>query len=172
MIKKTGETIIPANGFNIIATANTKGQGSDDGRFVAAQVIDEAFLERFVANIDQPFPSSPIESKIVEKHMNSYDVDDSEFVTKLVAWSKIIRKTFDDDGVDEVVSTRRLCHIAKAYSIFGNRLTAIKMCISRFETETRDAFLDLYTKIDAGEIDADAEDLPSTDEVVGNQPPF
>lgn len=172
MIKKTGETIIPANGFNIIATANTKGQGSDDGRFVAAQVIDEAFLERFVANIDQPFPSSPIESKIVEKHMNSYDVDDSEFVTKLVAWSKIIRKTFDDDGVDEVVSTRRLCHIAKAYSIFGNRLTAIKMCISRFETETRDAFLDLYTKIDAGEIDADAEDLPSTDEADGNQPPF
>jgi len=165
MIKKTGETIIPANGFNIIATANTKGQGSDDGRFVAAQVIDEAFLERFVANIDQPFPSSPIESKIVEKHMNSYDVDDSEFVTKLVAWSKIIRKTFDDNGVDEVVSTRRLCHIAKAYSIFGNRLTAIKMCISRFETETRDAFLDLYTKIDAGEIDADAEDLPSTNEV-------
>ncbi len=172
MIKKTGETVIPANGFNIIATANTKGQGSDDGRFVAAQVIDEAFLERFVANIDQPFPTSATESKIVEKHMNSYDVSDLEFVTKLVAWSKIIRKTFEDDGVDEVVSTRRLCHIAKAYSIFGNRLTAIKMCISRFESETRDAFLDLYTKIDAGEIDVEADDLPSTDEVLGNEPPF
>lgn len=170
MIKKTGETVLPAKGFNIIATANTKGQGSDDGRFVAAQVIDEAFLERFVANIDQPFPTSAIEAKIVEKHMNSYDVDDSEFVTKLVAWSKIIRKTFDDDGVDEVVSTRRLCHIAKAYSIFANRLTAIKMCISRFEIETREAFLDLYTKIDSGEIDPDAEetkvdDTPATGEV-------
>jgi|TARA_B100001094_G_scaffold333132_1_gene408907 cobaltochelatase CobS len=163
LIKKTGETVSPANGFNIIATANTKGQGSDDGRFVAAQVIDEAFLERFVANIEQSFPSSPIESKIVGKHMNSYDVEDSEFITKLVAWSKIIRKTFDDDGVDEVVSTRRLCHIAKAYSIFGNRLTAIKMCISRFETETRDAFLDLYTKIDAGEIDPDAEETPAAE---------
>ena len=158
LIKKTGETVSPARGFNIIATANTKGQGSDDGRFVAAQVIDEAFLERFVANINQPFPSSAIESKIVEKHMHAYDVDDSDFITLLCAWSKIIRKTFDDDGVDEVVSTRRLCHIAKAYSIFANRLTAIKMCISRFETETRDAFLDLYTKIDAGEIDPDAEE--------------
>lgn len=158
MIKKTGETVAPAKGFNIIATANTKGQGSDDGRFVAAQVIDEAFLERFVANINQPFPSSAVETKIVEKHMNSYDVDDSEFVTKLVAWSKIIRKTFDDDGVDEVISTRRLCHIAKAYSIFANRLTAIQMCISRFETETREAFLDLYTKIDSGEIDPNAEE--------------
>jgi hypothetical protein len=90
----------------------------------------------------------------------------------LVAWSKIIRKTFEDDGVDEVVSTRRLCHIAKAYSIFGNRLTAIKMCISRFESETRDAFLDLYTKIDAGEIEVEADDLPSTDEALGNEPPF
>ena len=158
MIKKTGETVLPANGFNVIATANTKGQGSDDGRFVAAQVIDEAFLERFVANIDQPFPTSATEAKIVEKHMNSYDVEDPEFVTKLVAWSKIIRKTFDDDGVDEVVSTRRLCHIAKAYSIFSDRLTAIKMCISRFETETREAFLDLYSKIDAGEINPDEEE--------------
>jgi len=146
LIKKTGETVSPANGFNVIATANTKGQGSDDGRFVAAQVIDEAFLERFVASIDQPFPTSPIETKIVEKHMNSYDVDDSEFVTKLVAWSKIIRKTFDDDGVDEVVSTRRLCHI-----------------ISRFEAETREAFLDLYTKIDTGEIDPDAEETATAD---------
>tara|TARA_R100000734_G_C3318248_1_gene112207 strand:+ start:2455 stop:3639 length:1185 start_codon:yes stop_codon:yes gene_type:complete len=168
LIKKTGETVSPARGFNIIATANTKGQGSDDGRFVSAQVIDEAFLERFVANINQPFPSSAIESKIVEKHMRAYDVDDSDFITLLCAWSKIIRKTFDDDGVDEVVSTRRLCHIAKAYSIFANRLTAIKMCISRFETETRDAFLDLYTKIDAGEINPDAEE---TEEVNADEDP-
>jgi hypothetical protein len=173
LIKKTGETVSPANGFNVIATANTKGQGSDDGRFVSAQIIDEAFLERFVANINQPFPTSPIETKIVEKHMNSYDVDDSEFVTKLVAWSKIIRKTFDDDGVDEVVSTRRLCHIAKAYSIFANRLTAIKMCISRFETETREAFLDLYTKIDSGEINPDAEETPTADNTPADGPiPF
>lgn len=173
LIKKTGETVSPAKGFNIIATANTKGQGSDDGRFVAAQVIDEAFLERFVANIDQPFPNLAIESKIVEKHMNSFDVDDSEFVSKLVAWSKIIRKTFDDDGVDEVISTRRLCHIVKAYSIFGNRLTSIKMCISRFETETREAFLDLYTKIDSGEISAETEETPTVDTTPAEGPvPF
>jgi len=158
LIKKTGETAFPAPGFNVIATANSKGRGSDDGRYSAAQIIDDAFIERFVASIDQPYPEFNVEKKIVSKVMESLDIKDDEFAEKLVSWSSIIRKTYQADGVDEVVSTRRLCHIVKAYGIFNDRLTAIKMCITRFEEETREAFLDLYTKID-GEVGKDLGDL-------------
>jgi MoxR-like ATPase len=149
LVKKTGETVSPAPGFTVISTANTKGRGSDDGRYVAAQVIDDAFIERFVASIDQPYPEHNIELKIVKKHMESFGHVDEEFANKLVTWSTVIRKTFEDGGVDEVISTRRLCHIAKSFSIFQDRMKAIEVCINRFEKETRDAFLDLYTKIDA-----------------------
>lgn len=149
LLKKTGEVIHPAPGFNVIATANTKGRGSDDGRYTAASIIDDAFLERFVAAIDQPFPSPQIEEKIVKAHMLKYDSLDEEFLKKLVAWSNVIRKTFDADGVDEVISTRRLCHITKTYKIFNDRMKSIALCISRFDEETKDAFLDLYTKIDS-----------------------
>jgi hypothetical protein len=149
LIKKTGETIKPAPGFTVVATANTKGRGSEDGRYVAAQIIDEAFIERFVASIDQPYPEYGTELKIVKKHMTQYDCEDEQFAEYLVSWSSVIRKTYDAEGVDEVISTRRLCHIVKSYSIFKDRMTAIKMCINRFETETREAFLDLYSKIDA-----------------------
>ena len=155
MIKKIGEVVHPAPGFNVIATANTKGRGSEDGRYSAANIIDEAFIERFVATIDQPYPAFKIEHNIVSKHMESMGVNDPEFTDKLVAWSNVIRKTYDADGVDEVISTRRLCHIVKAYSIFNDRLTAISMCIARFEQETREAFLDLYTKIDVNSIKLD-----------------
>ena len=157
LIKKTGETSFPAPGFNVIATANSKGRGSEDGRYSAAQIIDDAFIERFVASIDQPYPDFNVEKKIITKVMESLEIKDDEFVEKLVGWSSIIRKTYDADGVDEVVSTRRLCHIVKAYGIFGDRLTAIKMCITRFEEETREAFLDLYTKLD-GEVSNDLSD--------------
>jgi len=157
LIKKTGETSFPAPGFNVIATANSKGRGSEDGRYSAAQIIDDAFIERFVASIDQPYPDFNVEKKIITKVMESLEIKDDEFVEKLVGWSSIIRKTYDADGVDEVVSTRRLCHIVKAYGIFGDRLTAIKMCITRFEDETREAFLDLYTKLD-GEVSNDLSD--------------
>ena len=156
LIKKVGEVVTPAQGFNVIATANTKGRGSDDGRYSAANIIDEAFIERFVATIDQPYPPYKVERNIISKHMEYFKVDDNEFVDKLVAWSSVIRKTYDAEGVDELISTRRLCHIVKAYSIFSDRLTAIKMCIARFETETREAFLDLYTKIDSNQIQAEA----------------
>jgi len=149
LIKKIGEVIRPAAGFNVIATANTKGRGSEDGRYSAANIIDEAFIERFVATIDQPYPGNTIEHKIIAKHMEAFDVDDSEFCDKLIAWSQVIRKTYESDGVDEVVSTRRLCHIVKAHSIFNDRMKSIMMCISRFDDETRSAFIDLYTKIDA-----------------------
>ena len=149
LIKKTGETVSPAHGFNVIATANTKGRGSDDGRYVAAQIIDEAFIERFVASIDQPYPEFATELKIVKKHMTSFECEDDEFANKLVSWSCVIRATFENEGVDEIVSTRRLCHIVKSFAIFRDRMTAIRMCIARFDTETREAFLDLYSKIDA-----------------------
>jgi MoxR-like ATPase len=157
LLKKTGEVVRPANGFNVIATANTKGRGSDDGRFTAASIIDDAFLERFVCVIDQPFPQPTIEKKIVLAHMSKFGVEDEEFTDKLIAWSNVIRKTFDADGVEEVISTRRLCHIVKTFSIFEDRMKSINMCISRFDEETRTAFLDLYTKIDESQLTEDGE---------------
>ena len=157
LVKKTGETIEPAKGFNVIATANTKGKGSEDGRFTAASIIDEAFLERFTISVDQKFLSATIEKKILKKHMDKFDIQDDEFVDRLVTWGDIIRKTFFDDGVDEVISTRRLCHIVQTFSIFTDRMKAIDLCISRFDEDTKEAFLDLYTKVDSGVI-VDGED--------------
>ena len=157
LVKKTGETISPAPGFNVIATANTKGKGSEDGRFTAASIIDEAFLERFTVAIDQKFPSPSIETKILNNHMTKFGTEDTDFVEKLVTWADIIRKTFYDEGVDEVISTRRLCHIAQTFSIFKNRAKAIDLCIARFDEDTKSAFLDLYSKVDAGVILADGE---------------
>lgn len=159
VVKKTGETISPAPGFNVVATANTKGKGSEDGRFTAASIIDEAFLERFTVSIDQPFPTLVTEKKIVIKHMEKFGDADTDFADKLVTWADVIRKTFYDDGVDEVISTRRLCHIVQTFSIFDNRMKAIDMCISRFDTDTKEAFLDLYTKVDSGVITQDQEEV-------------
>ena len=159
LIKKTGETVVPAEGFNVIATANTKGRGSDDGRFSAATIIDEAFLERFVSAVNQPWPSKAIEKKIVKNHMTKFDAMDEDFLEKLITWASIIRKTFEADGVDEVVSTRRLCHVIKTFSIFNDRVKSVEMCINRFDEDTITAFTDLYTKIDAGELtDEESED--------------
>ena len=157
LLKKTGQVVTPAEGFNVIATANTKGRGSDDGRFTAASIIDDAFLERFVCAIDQEFPSPVIEKKIVMAHMSKFGVEAEEFADKLIAWSNVIRKTFEADGVEEIVSTRRLCHIVKTYSIFEDRSKAIAMCINRFDEETRTAFLDLYTKIGESQLTEDGE---------------
>ena len=170
LVKKTGEVVTPAEGFNVIATANTKGKGSEDGRFTAASIIDDAFLERFTISVDQQFPSLNIEKKIVLKHMAKYDAIDSDFADKLVTWADIIRKTFYDDGVDEVISTRRLCHIVQTFSIFNKRDKAIDLCISRFDSDTKEAFLDLYSKVDADEIhprpDEDYEDKYNVSEEV------
>ena len=159
LVKKTGEVVQPAEGFNVIATANTKGKGSEDGRFTAASIIDDAFLERFTISVDQQFPSLNIEKKIVLKHMAKYDAIDSDFAEKLVVWADIIRKTFYDDGVDEVISTRRLCHIVQTFSIFNKRDKAIDLCISRFDNDTKEAFLDLYSKVDADEIQAEENNV-------------
>lgn len=148
LIKKTGEVVSPSNGFNVIATANTKGKGSDDGRFIAATIIDEAFLERFTITLEQPYPTSAIERKIVMKHMEKYNCVDKEFAELLTVWSETIRKTFEDGGVDEIVSTRRLCHIVQSFSIFNDRQKAIELCVNRFDEDTKEAFIDLYTKVD------------------------
>jgi len=150
LVKKTGETITPAPGFNVIATANTKGKGSEDGRFTAASIIDDAFLERFTVAVDQQFPSVSVEKKIVIKHMEKFDLVDDLFAENLVHWADIIRKTFYDDGVDEVISTRRLCHIVQTFSIFKDKMKSIDLCIARFDDDTKLAFLDLYTKVDQG----------------------
>ena len=151
-IKKTGEYVTPASGFTVVATANTKGKGSDDGRFIGTNVMNEAFLERFPITVEQSYPTPAIEKKIVDAVFADLKVNDAEFVEKLVDWADIIRKTFYDGGVDEIISTRRLVHIAKAYSIFGDRMKAIQMCINRFDDDTKVSFADLYSKIDAGVI--------------------
>ena len=145
-LKKTGRYVKPAAGFTVIATANTKGKGSDDGRFVGTNVLNEAFLERFPITFEQSYPSVSIETKI----LLNFGCD-SEFADNLVKWAGVIRKTFFDGGVDEVITTRRLVHIVQAYSIFGDRLTAITNCVNRFDDDTKQSFLDLYTKVDAGE---------------------
>ena len=145
-LKKIGKYVKPAAGFNIIATANTKGKGSEDGRFIGTNVLNEAFLERFPITFEQEYPSASIESKILINQGC-----DAAFTDNLIKWAGVIRKTFFDGGVDEVITTRRLVHIVQAYKIFGDRLTAITNCVNRFDDDTKQSFLDLYTKVDAGE---------------------
>ena len=148
--KKTGETIYPAPGFNIVATANTKGQGMGDGKYMSAQILDDAFLERFAVTIEQEYPSSKVEKKIIMKKMQRVEKVDEDFADKLVQWSDIIRKTFREGAIDDLISTRRLEHIVNAFAMFGDRMKAINLCIARFDEETKTSFLDLYTKVDAG----------------------
>jgi MoxR-like ATPase len=131
-----------------MATANTKGKGSEDGRFIAANIIDEAFLERFTITMEQPYPTSGTEKRIIVKHMEKFNKKDLEFAELLTIWSETIRKTFEDGGVDDLVSTRRLCHIVQTYSIFGDRNKAIELCVNRFDQDTKEAFIDLYQKVD------------------------
>jgi len=149
LIKKTGEVVEPKDGFNVIATANTKGKGSEDGRYSGASVIDDAFLERFTITLEQTFPTIATEEKIVMKHMSKFEAIDEEFAKLLVGWADAIRKTFYDEGIDEVISTRRLCHIVQTFSIFGKRDKAIALCVNRFDDDTKEAFIDLYEKVDA-----------------------
>jgi len=148
-LKKTGSFVKPSAGFNIIATANTKGKGSDDGRFIGTNVLNEAFLERFCVTFEQDYPSPSMEIQILRKHAANVGVHDDNFINRLVDWADIIRKTFFDGGIDEVISTRRLVHIVRAYSIFNNKAKSIQVCTNRFDDETKQAFLELYDKVDA-----------------------
>lgn len=163
--KKTGEMIRPAEGFTVIATANTKGRGTEDGRFIAAQILDEAFLERFPITVEQEYPSTTVEKKIVMNKMEFYGKLDEEFAVKLINWADIIRKTFKEGGVDEIISTRRLVNIAQAYSIFGDRMEAIKLCVNRFDDDTKTAFLDLYSKMETPPVEVEQSTEKIQDEI-------
>ncbi len=147
-LKKTGRYVNPAIGFNVIATANTKGKGSEDGRFIGTNVLNEAFLERFPVTFEQEYPSPNVEKKILKRVASNLGVSSNKFIDHIVDWGDIIRKTFYDGGIDEIISTRRLVHILRAYSIFGDKLKAIRVCINRFDDETKQAFLELYDKVD------------------------
>jgi len=148
-IKKINKWIRPIRGFNVFATANTKGKGSDDGRFIGTNILNEAFLERFAITMEQDYPSISVEKKILNAVLASLGCENEEFVEKLTNWADIIRKTFYDGGVDEIIATRRLVHICNAYAIFGDKMKSIQMCVNRFDEETKSAFLDLYSKVDA-----------------------
>ena len=156
-VKKINRFVKPKTGFNVIATANTKGKGSDDGRFIGTNILNEAFLERFAITIEQEYPTPATEKKILVGIMQSLGCLDDEFAQKLVDWADIIRKTFYDGGIDEIVATRRLVHIVNAFKIFGDRMKAIQLCVNRFDDETKQAFLDLYTKVD-GDVNKPSEE--------------
>ena len=156
-LKKTGRYVQPAAGFNVIATANTKGKGSEDGRFIGTNVLNEAFLERFALTFEQEYPTPAVETKILLRVAASVGKHDEEFCTNLANWADIIRKTFKDGGIDEVISTRRLVHIIRAYAIWSDRMKAIKVCVNRFDEETKQSFIELYDKIDA-DVNTDEEE--------------
>jgi MoxR-like ATPase len=149
-VKKINKWVKPKDGFNVVATANTKGQGSEDGKFIGTNVLNEAFLERFPVTFEQKYPTVATEKKILVNTLKSYGKSDVKFVDKLVTWADVIRKTYFDGGVDEIISTRRLVHIAQAYAIFNNKMKSIEMCTNRFDDDTKNSFVELYTKVDSG----------------------
>jgi len=148
-LKKIGKFVKPTAGFNVVATANTKGKGSDDGRFIGTNVLNEAFLERFPVTFEQDYPSPSIEKKILGGVASNLGITDTDFIARLVDWGDIIRKTFYDGGIEEIISTRRLVHIVRAFSIFNDKMKSIQVCVNRFDDETKQAFLELYDKVDA-----------------------
>jgi len=158
LIKKEGRIVRPKEGFTVMATANTKGKGSEDGRFIGTNILNEAFLERFPITMEQEYPSISVEKRIVTKLMTSLGCLDEEYAGKLVDWADLIRKTFYDGGVDEIIATRRLVHIVHAFSIFKDRMKAIAMCVARFDDQTKETFMDLYSKLD------EKVSMPSEDE--------
>ena len=169
-LKKIGRFVKPAAGFNVIATANTKGKGSEDGRFIGTNVLNEAFLERFPVTFEQSYPAPSVEQRILEGVALDLGVNDRDFCKRLCDWSDIIRKTFYDGGIEEIISTRRLVHIIRAYSIFQDKAKAIQVCVNRFDDETKQAFLELYDKVDADFV------MPSAEPVLtiegGTEVPF
>ena len=177
-LKKVNRFVSPSVGFNVLATANTKGKGSEDGRFIGTNILNEAFLERFPITVEQEYPSMSVERKILDKVFASLDITEyGDFAEKLVTWADIIRKTFYEGGIDEIIATRRLVHIVNAYGIFGDRKKAIEMCIARFDEDTKTSFLDLYSKCDSEVVVTDEESTEtveetSTEETEDNLNPF
>ena len=170
-LKKIGKFIEPADGFNIVATANTKGKGSEDGRFIGTNILNEAFLERFPVTFEQEYPPVKVEQKILDNVMSAYDLKDPKFTENLVKWADVIRKTFYDGGVDEIIATRRLVHIINAFAIFKNKLKAVQVCVNRFDDDTKNSFLDLYSKVDAGVNIEDLSGDTNDNEVVNEETP-
>ena len=168
MLKKKGELITPAEGFTVFATANTKGKGSDDGRYMFTNVLNEAFLERFPNTYEQQWPPTNVEKKIIKKELDSVGREDDDFADKLVMWADTIRKTFLDGGCDEVISTRRLVHIVNTFGIHGDKMKSIGLCLNRFDDDTKASFIDLYTKIDAG-INPDAPPVVAPQEATTSE---
>ena len=163
--KKTGETVTPAPGFNLVATANTKGRGSDDGKFISANILDEAFLERFAITVEQEYPTLATEKKIVLKKMEKVNNVDEEFATHLVTWSDVIRKTYYEGAIDELISTRRLEHIVNAFAVFSDKQKAVQLCVNRFDEDTKEAFIDLYAKVDPSVELAESTDEETEQEI-------
>jgi len=149
-VKKINKFVKPKDGFNVVATANTKGQGSEDGKFIGTNILNEAFLERFPVTFEQRYPNAKTEEKILNNTLEATGKKDTNYINKLVTWADVIRKTYFEGGVDEIISTRRLVHIVQAYSIFNNKVKAIELCTNRFDEDTKTSFVDLYTKVDAG----------------------
>jgi len=149
-LKKINEVVYPAKGFNIVATANTKGKGSEDGRFMGTNILNEAFLDRFSATFYHEYPSPAAEAKILKKQFSLYEIEEDGFVDNLVKWADVIRRSFKEGAVDEIITTRRLIDITKSFSIFRDRMKSVVMCLERFDDETRESFVDFYTKVDAG----------------------
>jgi len=162
-LKKINKWISAKDGFNVMATANTKGKGSEDGRFIGTNILNEAFLERFAITLEQPYATAATEKKIVMGSMTKYKKVDESFADNLITWADVIRKTFYDGGVDEVISTRRLDHIVKAFAIFGDKMKSLELCVARFDDDTKASFMDLYTKIDAGVNVSGEEESEMTD---------
>jgi hypothetical protein len=176
-LKKINEWVRPTAGFTVIATANTKGKGDNTGNFIGAGVMNEAFLERFPITVEQDYPSIAVEKKILAKVFEAEGIDDDDFIEKLVSWADTIRKSYKEDAIDEIITTRRLVHISEAYAIFEDRMESIDLCISRFDDETKASFMDLYTKVDAdvdptAEVGVDAGEEVPADDVDGNDCPF
>ncbi len=161
-LKKVGRYVRPAEGFTVVATANTKGKGSEDGRFIGTNVLNEAFLERFPITFEQEYPKAQTEVRMLNNYCKELDCCDDKYIANLTAWAEIIRKTFKDGGVDEVISTRRLVHIIRAYAIFSDRVKAIQVCLNRFDDETKRSFLELYDKID------NEVDIENLDNILAN----
>ena len=171
-LKKINEYVECQPGFNIVATANTKGKGDDTGNFIGAGVLNEAFLERFPITVEQDYPAAAVEKKILGKVFDKLSISDNEFIEKLVNWADIIRKTYLEGAIDELITTRRLVHISNAYAIFNmDRMKAITMCVNRFDDETKTAMVDLYTKVDSG-VNPDDVTPEDTTVVDGNEAPF
>ena len=162
-LKKINQVVYPEPGFNVVATANTKGKGSEDGRFMGTNILNEAFLDRFAATFYQEYPSVSHETKILKKQFAKHEIKEDDFVDNLVKWADVIRKSFSEGAVDEIITTRRLIDITTSYAIFGDKMKSVVLCLNRFDDETRESFTDFYTKVDAG---VSMEDLMKGDEVI------